>query len=539
MSQLALRGVSKAYGRRVIFEDVSFSVRSGEHVGVVGDNGAGKSTLLRLIAGIERPDSGQVLVQAPGGLGHLDQTIELSPLATVQQAIDTSLADLRTLERELRSTEAALASGNAGPRVLQRYDDLLSAFEARGGYAVELSLDAALTGLGLSHIGRDRHLGTLSGGELRRLALGCLLASAPEVLLLDEPTNHLDDACLDWLEERLRSHRGTVVAVSHDRLFLERVATAILEVDSDQQTIVRYGDGYAGYLREKAAARQRWQDAYERWCDEVQAVSERAETTAREVGYGRRTDNDKMGYNLHGVRVERQIGSRVRNAGERLRRLNEAAVPKPPDQLRFNARFASGGFDASGVLLRIDDAQIAGRLHVSDVVIGAGERLLIRGPNGAGKTTLLRVCVGELRPERGAVRRRGRIGYLPQEVPAMHSQQRLLHAFGEGLGGDPEEHLPRLLSLGLFREDDLWVPVARLSVGQRQRLALARLLVHDYDLLLLDEPTNHLAPDLVEALEAALLEFPGALVIVSHDRLLRSRLHIAERRMEAGALLAG
>jgi len=534
MSQLSLRGVSKAYGRRVIFEDMSCSVRPGEHVGVVGDNGAGKSTLLRLIAGFERPDSGQIVVQAQGGIGHLDQTLELPPTSTVQQAIDAALTDLRELERALRSAEASLVHAHA--QALQRYGDLLSAFEARGGYAVETSLNAALTGLGLAHIGRDRRLGTLSGGELRRLALACLLASAPEVLLLDEPTNHLDDTCLEWLEDCLRSHRGTLVAVSHDRLFLERVATAILEVDADEQTVVRYGDGYAGYLREKAAARQRRREAYERWLAEVERVSERAETTARQIGYGRRTDNDKVGYNSHGARVDRQIASRVRNADERLRRLHEAAVEKPPDPLQFNGQFEGGA--ASGVLIAVDDVRVEGRLEVAQVAISAHDRLLIRGPNGAGKTTLLRVCVGELRPDRGTVRRRGRIGYLPQEVPALHSQQRLLHAFGEGLDGHPDEHMQRLLGLGLFREDDLWVPVARLSVGQRQRLALARLLMHDYDLLLLDEPTNHLAPDLVEALEAALTEFNGALVIVSHDRLLRHRLRLPERLMFRGQLVA-
>jgi macrolide transport system ATP-binding/permease protein len=537
MAQLVLRGVNKAYGRRVLFENVSFSVRPGEHVGVVGDNGAGKSTLMRMLAGVERPDSGQVVLQAPSGVGYLEQTLDLLPSATVREAIDSALSDLRNAERELRSAEANLA--HATPQALERYGQLLSAFEARGGYGMETAIDAALTGLGLRDIARDRRLVSLSGGELRRLALACLLASGPEVLLLDEPTNHLDDACLDWLEQRLQAHRGTLVAVSHDRLFLERIATAILEVDPDQQTVIRYGDGYAGYLREKAAARRRWEEAYERWLAEVRAVSERAATTAREVGYGRRTDNDKVGYNLHGARVDRQIASRVRNADERLRRLHESEVERPPDPLQFSARFhEGGGGEASGVLLSVADVRVEGRLRVSELSIGARDRLLITGPNGAGKTTLLRVFVGELRPDRGVVHRRGRIGYLPQEVPAIHSQERLLHAFSRGLGNQLDEQTQLLLSLGLFHEDDLWVPVSRLSVGQRQRLALARLLVHDYDVLLLDEPTNHLAPDLVESLETALVDFKGAMVIVTHDRRLRQRLQLPARTMYAGQLVA-
>jgi macrolide transport system ATP-binding/permease protein len=534
MSQLAVRGLSKAYGRRILFDDVSFTVRPGEHVGIVGDNGAGKSTLLRLIAGLELPDAGQITLQARGGVGHLDQTIDLPPSATVQQAIDAALADLRGLERELRALEARLASGHA--ETLVKYGEVLNTFEARGGYAMDAAIEAALDGLGLGNISRDRLLGTLSGGEVRRLALACLLAAAPEVLLLDEPTNHLDDASLTWLEERLRSHRGTVVAVSHDRLFLERIATAILEVDADRQTVARYGDGYAGYLREKAAARRRWEEAYAHWLANVEAVTQRAETAGRRVGYGRRTDNDKVSFDQHAARVDRQVASRIRNADERLRRLNEDPVPRPPDPLRFTSRFDGG--DASGVLVALDKVAVAERLHVQDVVIGAGDRLLITGPNGAGKTTLLRVLAGELVPRHGTVQRRGRIGYLPQEVPATQSRRPLLHAFAEGLPGHSDDHVERLLGLGLFHEDDVWVPVARLSVGQRQRLALARLLLHEFDLLLLDEPTNHLAPDLVEELEAALVAFGGALVVVSHDRLLRRRLGAPERTMRAGRFVA-
>jgi macrolide transport system ATP-binding/permease protein len=234
--------------------------------------------------------------------------------------------------------------------------------------------------------------------------------------------------------------------------------------------------------------------------------------------------------------VDRQIASRVRNADERLRRLHEDAVPRPPDPLHFTSRF--GASQAEGTLVQVDDLAVEGRLQVEHLLITAGERVLIRGPNGAGKTTLLQVLVGELRPDRGRVRRRGQIGYLPQDIPPSQSHKRLLHAFAEGLPGLADDHVERLLSLGLFREDDVWVPVNRLSVGQRQRLALARLLVHDYDLLLLDEPTNHLAPDLVEELEAALLAYDGALVVVSHDRLLRSRLGLPEWTMHAGRLLS-
>jgi macrolide transport system ATP-binding/permease protein len=536
--QLGLRGVSKSYGRHVIFDDVSLTVRPGEHLGVVGDNGAGKSTLLRLLAGLERPNAGRVVLQTDGGVGYLSQTLELPRTATIAEAIDTALRDLRAIERELRQLEARLGSEQSHPATLARYSDVVALFEARGGYQVDASVDAALLGLALEHLARDRTLTTLSGGEVRRLALACVLVAEPPLLLLDEPTNHLDDACLEWLEQRLRAHRGTLVAVSHDRLFLERVATAIVEVDGDQQALIRHGDGYAGYLREKAAARHRWQDAHARWRKDVEAVTLRSATTAREVGYARRKDNDKLAYDRHAARVDRQVASRVRNADERLRRLTDDPIQRPPDPLEFQARFDAARTPGAGALVMLHGVRVEGRLDETDLVIEPGEQLLITGPNGAGKSTLLRVLAGDLEPDRGKVRRRGRIGYLPQDVPAMPSQQRLLHAFAEGLAGDADAHLERLLSLGLFREDDAWVPVSRLSVGQRQRLALARLLLDEVDVLLLDEPSNHLAPDLVEALEVALLAFEGALVLVSHDRLLRRRLGIRERRMLDGRFAA-
>jgi macrolide transport system ATP-binding/permease protein len=532
--QLALQGVSKMYGRHVVFDDVSLTVRPGEHLGVVGDNGAGKSTLLRLLAGLERPSAGRVVLHSDGGAGYLSQTLDLPRTATIAQVIDLALADFRALERELHLLESKLAS--AEPAILARYSDVVELFEARGGYQVDASMDAALVGLTLGHLARDRALSSLSGGELRRLALACVLVAAPPLLLLDEPTNHLDDACLEWLEQRLRVHRGTLVVVSHDRVFLERVATAILEVDGDQQTLIRHGDGYAGYLREKAAARRRWHDAHTRWRKDMESVALRAATTAREVGYARRKDNDKVGYDRHAARVDRQVASRVRNADERLRRLIDDPVPRPPQPLEFKARFDAAHTD--GALLALDRVRVEGRLRDTDLIVAPGERVLITGPNGAGKTTLLRVLAGDLEPDRGSVRRHGRIGYLPQDIPPTPSQQRLLHAFAEGLAGDADEHLEHLLSLGLFSEDDVWVPVSRLSVGQRQRLALARLLLEKVDVLLLDEPTNHLAPDLVEALEAALLAFEGALVLVTHDRLLRQRLGIRERCMFDGRLTA-
>lgn len=209
-----MKDVSVAFGDRTVLERVSLTVRPGDKAGVIGDNGSGKSTLLRLLAGDVEPDAGEITVSFPGGVGHLGQTADLDPRGTVQDAVDTALAELRGLEARIRAAEAALAT--ATPDELDAYGELLTAYEERDGYRADARVDAALHGLGLAHLTRDRLLGSLSGGERSRLSLACVLAAAPELLLLDEPTNHLDQRATAWLEAHLKAHRGTVVLVTHE-----------------------------------------------------------------------------------------------------------------------------------------------------------------------------------------------------------------------------------------------------------------------------------------------------------------------------------
>ncbi|CAL9615484.1 ABC-F family ATP-binding cassette domain-containing protein [Streptomyces sp. enrichment culture] len=562
-SQLSVKDVAKSYGPRTVLDQVSFSVRPGERVGIVGDNGSGKSTLLRLLAGLDRPDSGEITVHFPGGVGHLAQTLALPPSRTVQDAVDLALADLRALERRIREAEAGLA--DATPERLDAYGELLTLFEERGGYEADARVDAALHGLGVGGLARDRTLGSLSGGEQSRLALACVLASGAELLLLDEPTNHLDLAAVRWLEDRLRAHRGTVLAVTHDRAFLEAVATAILEVDRDTRGVHRYGEGWAGYRAAKAADHRRRVREHEEWRDELARTEALVEAAGQRLAA---TGKDpREGFGKHRRSSEAKLSGRVRAARVRLEQLRRSPVPAPPEPLRFTAHLGGGAAvdgavpdgavpdgafpdgaapgaaavgaavpggavpsGASGgvreavpghVVAELADVVVADRLRLPRLRIGAGQRLLVSGPNGAGKSTLLRVLAGELRPDTGTVRRTGRVGYLPQELPAMPSRRSLLAAYAAGRPGLPEEYADELLALGLFREDDLDVPVAALSAGQQRRLELARLVARPVDLLVLDEPTNHVSPGLVEDLEEALARYGGAVVAVSHDRRFR------------------
>ncbi|MFD4430920.1 ABC-F family ATP-binding cassette domain-containing protein [Nocardia sp. NPDC058497] len=478
-TQLSLRGVSKSYADRPVLDTVTATIRPGERVGIVGENGSGKSTLLRILAGLDRADTGSVTVSADGGLGHLAQTLAGD---TVGAVIELALAELRDLERGMHAAAEA--------QDMDRYGELLTRFEARDGYTADARVDASLHGLGLAGLDRDRSLDSLSGGERARLGLACLLAASPEVLLLDEPTNHLDENALTWLENRLRTHHGTVVLVSHDRIFLDRVVTAIIEVADGGLT--RFGGGYTGYLAEKAAARVRWEQAYAQWRGEIGRLEEFATTTAQQVAHGRAmSDNNKMAYDRNAGRVQSSVASRVRQTAERLRRLRADPVPCPPEPLRFRGRFAAVGSDTE--------------FAIGPVTLGPRGRLLIHGPNGAGKSTLLDAIHASAR---------GRVGYLRQE-DRFDPDRSVTETYGFGRAA--------LVATGLFAPELLDRPVGTLSEGQRRRLSLARVLAGDHDLLLLDEPTNHLSLTLVDEVEQALHDYRGAVVVVSHDRALRRR----------------
>ncbi|BCT77388.1 ABC transporter ATP-binding protein [Sinomonas cyclohexanicum] len=502
--------VSHGYGDRLLLDRVNLVISEGERVAVVGENGAGKSTLLRLLSGDELPEAGTVAVH--GRASRLAQTYDGA--ATVGGILAAGA------ER----VAAALAAERGEPGGEDPDLDEAGSAVVR----TEVAAAIALERLGVGHLvraGRDRALASLSGGEAERIALALALADPAPILLLDEPTNHLDAGALAWLEAEVAARPGIVVAVSHDRDFLERFARVILEVDADTRSVRRYGAGYAGYRAEKARERRDWERRYAEWLAAKEREREKAATVTERVAYGRMTDNDKAGYNYFGQRVSAAVESQIRSARERLRRLEADPVLPPPRPLHLAAAFDV----AAGASVVLAGAGVAGRLAPVDLSLAPGDRLLVTGPNGAGKSTLLGLLAGTV-PCEGAAsatvahdggRRPAVVGLLPQELAApADPDARLLAAYAAGLPGDLDDHAEALMHTGLFRVQDFFVPVGSLSAGQYRRLALARLLAGRPELLLLDEPTNHLAPLLVGELEEALTRYRGTLVVASHDRAL-------------------
>lgn len=525
VSQFSLFSVSKRYGDHVVLDDVDLAIPPGTKVGVVGDNGSGKSTLLALLAGHTPADNGEVRVVAPGGIAYAAQSLDLPADARVQVAIDHVLRDFRDLEARIPRLERCLtdASTDDVEGLLSEYTDATAIFEGLDGYTVDERVDAALHALGLPHLDLSRRIGTLSGGQQARLALAAALASNAELLLLDEPTNDLDDDAVAWLEQRVIDHRGTVVAVTHDRVFLDRLTPVILEVD--ERRVRRYGDGYDGYLAAKATERRRRLREYEEWRLELDRSARLVEANGfRLAAIPRKQDKAGFGHGAFRAR-SRDHGAmgRIRNAKERIDRLTTNTVSPPPDPLRFTPALAASDPSPDGPAVRLDDVRVDTRLTISRLEVRHGGRLLVTGPNGSGKTTLLNVIAGVIVPDTGSVRVPGRIGYLTQTPPRRPPATTLLRAYAAECRTEPDTAAAELLSLGLFRPDDLDRRIGELSFGQRRRLDVALMATSGADLLLLDEPTNHLAPALVEELEEALAAFTGTVVLVTHDRRMRRR----------------
>jgi macrolide transport system ATP-binding/permease protein len=571
-------GLSASYGGRRVFTDLGFAVAPGQRLGLIGENGVGKSTLLRLIAGVDgRSDAASAALEdadvsgrltRPVRTGLLRQELPFRPEQRLRDVIEAALAEVRAMERELDDAAVALADSGAPEAAAvaasARYAAALDAAERADVWSVEARRDEVLSGLGVSGISLDRRIEEVSGGQRSRFALAALLLSSPDALLLDEPTNHLDDDAATYLEERLRAWRGPVLFASHDREFLDRVATGLLDLDPGRAGALQlaasgttagasrdevlaasggtvFGGGFSEYLSVKAEERERWQRQYDDEQEELRRLRLSANDGARNVSHGRAaTDNDKFITKFKRANVEQAVSRRVRNVEQRLATLEREQVRKPPALLEF-AGIPSGSHaleEPSGLLLQLSDVSVAGRLEVESLQVAPLTRLLVTGSIGAGKSTLLGVLAGTQTVDAGTVhRRRGlRVQLLEQDVRFADPDATPRRLYERVLGARRAEQVP-LTSLGLIAARDADRPVGALSVGQQRRLALALVIARPPHVFLLDEPTNHLSLGLATDLEAALGSDPGAVVIASHDRWLRRRWAAERLRLDAGRLV--
>jgi macrolide transport system ATP-binding/permease protein len=542
---LTVRTISKAFGAVTVLDGVTFALEPGEHVGLVGANGAGKSTLICIITGEETADSGEVQRAASTGMGYLPQTLPDIAGRTIDGLLADALGGLRSIEARMRTLEAEMAgaSGEALDALLAEYGQLASQFQDRGGYEMEARMDAILAGLRLDYLPRSRDLGTLSGGERARVGLALLLLRAPDVLLLDEPTSHLDAASLAWLEDYLAAYAGAALIVSHDRQFLNRSVNRIFELDEYTHALKRYEGDYDAYQRAKTAERVAWEESFARQQEEIKDLRKRIRESARLVAHNRKPkDNDKLAYKGKGEWVADAVSRNVRAAEEQLRRIEADPIPKPPRLMRFQPKFRAEALRANAIVRmehvskHYGDRQV---LRDVSLTLLPESRVALVGPNGAGKTTLLRILLGLESPDEGIVRLApgARIGYLPQEPEVGSSERTVFDAYREGLEGYESNLVAGILGNGLFHLEDLTKTVAQLSPGQKRKLELARLLALGPNVLLLDEPSNYVSLDVLEAFEAAVLAFPGPVLLISHDRWLLNRFRGACWELADGSLL--
>ncbi|NGQ93789.1 ABC-F type ribosomal protection protein [Brevibacillus sp. SYP-B805] len=548
MLTLAFHAVHKSFGDHIVLQDVSFHLHKGEKAALVGANGAGKSTILKIALGACERDSGDILLAPHCEIGYLPQVVASHEKQTVEQLIRESQRELVALEKRLQALAATLQHlpASAAEAVLAEYGELLERFERRGGYEIEHRTAYVLQGLGLAHLPKDRRIATLSGGEKTRVGLAALLISSPDLLLLDEPSNHLDLTAIRWLESYLKSFQGALLFSSHDRRFVNEIATKIIEIDEHSHSVTVYPGNYDQYLSQKRKERAEWEERYERQQREIKQLKQRIKEKAYRVAHQRSPrDNDKFAPHFFEERVQATISRNIKAAEQALERILAAPVPKPPDPLQFRADFvpeelsSDSVLTVSGLCKTLDD----GRPLLRDISFSleANSRILIQGANGSGKTTLLNILAGKTVPDAGSVTLSPQvtIGYFEQEFSPADPAETLLDAFRKDLVGYREDHIALLLSYGLFRYEELQRKIGSVSPGQYRKLLLARLLASKANLLLIDEPTNHLSLDILEELESALDRFPGPIIVVSHDRWFRERFRGTVWQLADGMLQTG
>jgi ATP-binding cassette, subfamily F, member 3 len=525
---LTVHALSKSYGIDTIFQDVSFSLNPGERLGLVGPNGCGKTTLMRILAGAEQPDTGNFQYNPPGlRLGYLPQGLTPIPGETLSSFLDRMTGDLLTSGARLEILAAALAAEPQNPNLQGDYDAALERMQTAA--KLQGQVGEALESLGLGDYPLETPIETLSGGQKTRLALAGVLLSSPQLLFLDEPTNHLDIDMLEWLEDWLVNSpltRGSaILIVSHDRAFLDGTVSGILEMDPLTHTVRSYTGNYSEYVAQKLAERERHRQAYTDQQEEIARLRSAAELVRGQAVFrkgGKADSGDKFAKGFFSDQSRRTV-ARAKNIEHRLEKmLNEDRIEKPRQSWQMKLDLSQAPTSGRDVVV-MDELSIGYDpvVLLSDINLDVryGQRIALIGPNGAGKTTLLRTIAGALPPLAGRIRLGSgvRIGYMAQEQETLQADSDALTILRD-LAPLNETDARAFLHQFLFSGDEVFIPVSKLSYGERARLMLACLVASGCNLLLLDEPINHLDVPSRSRFEQALATFKGTVLAVVHDR---------------------
>ena len=499
---LSCQNISKTFGTDVILKNASFHIEDREKAAIVGINGAGKSTLLKIIVGDLEADSGETVLSKGKTLGYLAQHQDLESENTIYEELLTVKQDVLDLERDMHTLELRMKelSGGELENALAQYTRLSHEFEQKNGYACKSEVSGVLKGLGFEEEDFGKQVSTLSGGQKTRVSLGKLLLSRPDLILLDEPTNHLDMNSIAWLETFLLNYDGAVLVVAHDRYFLNRIATKIIEIDAGEVTV--FQGNYSDYAAKKAQLREARMNA---WLNQQREIKHQEEVIAKLKSFNREKS--------------------IRRAESREKMLDKMEILEKPTEVRSEMHITLEPKITSGndVLTVEHLSKAFGPLQLfSDLnfSIKRGERVALIGNNGTGKTTILKILNGLLDADSGSftLGARVQIGYYDQEHHGLHPEKTLFEEISDAYPDLDNTTIRSTLAAFLFTGDDVFKRIADLSGGERGRVSLAKLMLSEANFLILDEPTNHLDIVSKEILEQALNRYTGTVLYVSHDR---------------------